>query len=136
MIKITKILILLPFLLCLSLFTIPTNAEAKEVTLEKPKLFIDESGKVDVKAENGTVKSKQKIVTEFIAKYRVVIAGISGIGTVSMILFFIIGFLKLGAAGSNPEARSRAIAGLISSGVGAAGLGAVALITGLFFNAV
>lgn len=131
-----KLVILIPFLLFLSLISIPNEVAASEVKLEQPKLYIDEDGKVDVKSKDGTVKSKSKLVTEFIKKYRVIVAGISGIGTVSMILFFIIGFMRLGATGDNPEGRSKAIIGLICSGIGAAGLGAVTLITGLFMNAV
>lgn len=74
--------------------------------------------------------------TKLISKYRFFIAGISGIGAVSMILFFIINFMKLGATSANPQERSRAIMGLVFSGIAAAGLGAVTFIVGIFFNAV
>lgn len=74
--------------------------------------------------------------TDLISKYRFFIAGISGIGTVSMILFFVINFTKLGATSGNPQARSSAISGLIFSGLAAAGLGAVTFIVGIFFNAI
>lgn len=74
--------------------------------------------------------------TKLIEKYRFFIAGISGIGAVSMILFFVINFVKLGATSSNPQERSRAIMGLVFSGLAAAGLGAVTFIVGIFFNAL
>lgn len=74
--------------------------------------------------------------TRLISKYRYFIAGISGIGTVSMILFFIINFVKLGAQSTNPQERSRAIMGLVFTGLAAAGLGAVTFIVGIFFNAL
>lgn len=74
--------------------------------------------------------------TKLISKYRFFIAGVSGIGAVSMILFFIINFVKLGATSSNPQERSRAIMGLVFSGLAAAGLGAVTFIVGIFFNAL
>lgn len=74
--------------------------------------------------------------TKLISKYRFFIAGVSGIGAVSMILFFIINFMKLGATSANPQERSRAIMGLVFSGLAAAGLGAVTFIVGIFFNAL
>lgn len=104
-------------------------------SLFRPKLKIDGKGKVDVYVD-GEIKSKGTLVTEFIDKYRVVIAGISGIGAISMILFFILGFIRLGATSANPEERSKTIMGLILSGIGAAGLGAVTFITGIFYNAL
>ena len=128
-------LILIPILLISPLFTTPIEVDATK-KLEKPNIVIDETGKVDVKEKNGTVKSKSRLVTDFIKKYRVVVAGISGIGTVSMILFFILGFMRLGATGDNPEARSKTIAGLVCSAIAAAGLGAVTFITGIFMNAL
>lgn len=111
-----------------------TLASGGEKVLERPGLSIDNKGKVSVKSENGTVESKTTLVNRFLKKYRVVIAGISGLASVSMILFFIIGFMRLGATSSNPEARSQTIRGLILTGIAAAGLGAVALITGIFYN--
>lgn len=69
--------------------------------------------------------------TKFINKYRNFIVGISGIGAVSMIMFFIFQFMKLGASAGNPQARSQALTGLIWSGIAAAGLGAVTIIVGL-----
>lgn len=60
--------------------------------------------------------------TTFINKYRNFIVGISGIGAVSMIMFFIFQFMKLGASAGNPQARSQALTGLIWSGIAAAGL--------------
>lgn len=74
--------------------------------------------------------------TKLISKYRFFIAGVSGIGAVSMILFFIINFMKLGGTSSNPQGRSSAIMGLVFSGLAAAGLGAVTFIVGIFFNAL
>ena len=61
--------------------------------------------------------------TNLIKKYRNFIVGIAGIGAVSMVLFFIMNFLKLGASSGNPSERSKILVGLIWSGVAAAGLG-------------
>ena len=87
---------------------------------------------------DGNKSDKDSLVTQAIDKYRYWIAGVSGIGAVSMILFFILNFMRLGGMGSaeRPEERNRAMIGLAVSGVAAAGLGAVAFITGIFFNAL
>jgi len=74
--------------------------------------------------------------TTFIQKYRNFIVGISGVGAVSMILFFIFQFMKLGANATNPSARSQILVGLVWSGVASAGLGAVAILVGFFYNAI
>lgn len=74
--------------------------------------------------------------TSFITKYRNFIVGISGIGAVSMILFFIMQLLKLGAASGNPQGRQQAITGLIWSGIAAALLGSVTIIVGFFYSAL
>lgn len=72
----------------------------------------------------------------FIDKYRFWISGIAGIAAVSMILFFILNFMKLGASAGNPSARSNAITGLVFTGIAAAGLGGVAIIVGFFYTAL
>ncbi|WCK56941.1 hypothetical protein PP175_27395 (plasmid) [Aneurinibacillus sp. Ricciae_BoGa-3] len=71
-----------------------------------------------------------------LSKYRNFIVGISGIGAVSMIAFFIVQFMKLGASAGNPQARSQALTGVLWTGLAAAGLGAVSIIVGFFYNSV
>lgn len=73
---------------------------------------------------------------DFIKKYRGFIVGISGMGAVSMIAFFIFNFLKLGAVATNPSERAKVLQGLIWSGLAAAGLGAVSIIVGFFYGAL
>lgn len=72
----------------------------------------------------------------FIGKYRNFITGIAGIGAVTMVVLFIVQFMKLGASAGNPQARSQALVGVLWTGIAAAGLGAVTLIVGFFYNAV
>lgn len=71
-----------------------------------------------------------------ITKYKGFITGIAAVGAVTMVVLFIMQFLKLGASAGNPQARSQALVGVLWTGIAAAGLGAVALITGIFYNAV
>lgn len=113
-----------------------SKGKKADKVMHQPKIHIDNKGKLSIVGPGGKVQKKESLVTQTITKYRVVIAGISGIGAVSMILFFILNFIKLGAMSSNPEGRSRAVMGLILSGVAAAGLGAVTFVVGIFFNAL
>lgn len=71
-----------------------------------------------------------------LSKYKNFITGIAAVGAVTMVVLFIIQFMKLGASAGNPQARSHAITGIIVTGIAAAGLGAAALITGIFYKAI
>lgn len=124
-------------LFLLSILTpLPTLAEGNTKVIEPPNLHIDGKGKISVADEEGNVESKESVVKRFLDRYRYVVAGISGVGTVSMILFFILGFIRLGSVTDNPEERSNTIRGLFLTGVATACLGAVTLITGIFYNAL
>lgn len=112
------------------------NDTQKNNVLKRPNLSIDNKGKVSIQNKKGKVSKKGKLFTQLIKKYRVIVAGISGIGALSMILFFILGFMRLGATSSNPEARHKTIVGLIATGIASAGLGAVTFIVGMFFNSL
>lgn len=94
-----------------------------------------------IKVEGGEVnidQIKPKGANEFfntsLEQYRKVIVFISGIGTLSMILFFILNFINLGKSRGNPQERQKAVTGLIIAGIATAGLGSVTLITSLFYN--
>lgn len=100
-------------------------------------IAIGDDGKMTVSGTSGMTNSGSSgsAWTEFIKKYRNFIVGVSGIGAVSMILFFIMNLLKLGASSANPAERSKVLGGLIWSGIAAAGLGSVAIIVGFFYSA-
>lgn len=136
--KKTAFSLLLSFLLLSTTMSISSPTYAHAGNLKQPNLSIDKKGKVSIVDEKTkNVKKKSTLVNELIKKYRVVIAGVSGIGAVSMILFFIINFMKLGALStSEPYIRRNAIIGLALSGIAAAGLGSVSIIVGLFFNSL
>lgn len=102
-----------------------------------PKVTIGQDGTMTIDGEfakptTGGESAWQKIIN----KYRGFIVGISGIAAITMVVIFIMQFLKLGASAGNPQARSAALTGVLWSGVAAAGLGAVSLIVGLFYNAI
>jgi hypothetical protein len=72
--------------------------------------------------------------TTVLEKYRGFIVGVSGIGAITMVVLFIMQFLKLGASAGNPQARSQALSGVLWTGIAAAGLGSVSLVVGLFYH--
>lgn len=69
-------------------------------------------------------------------KYRTVIVGVSGIGAITMLFYFIINFMKLGASAGNPSGRQQAITGILVTGIATALLGAVSIIAGFFYNSI
>lgn len=102
-----------------------TGADAIDVTVSK-------DGQINVK---NSAFDSGNAWTNFIRKYKNFIVGISGIGAVSMILFFIINLMKLGGSTGNPQARQQALTGVLWTGIATAGLGSVAIITGFFYGA-
>lgn len=99
--------------------------------------------KVDIGADGslnisggGFNKNKQEAWNDVIRQYKYVITGFAAMGAVSMIVFFIINFLKLGASVGNPQARAQALSGCLWTGIAATGLGAISLIVGFFYSAI
>ena len=90
-------------------------------------------------ANNGQVnktaaKDSDSAFGRILDKYKGVITFVSGIGAITMIGIFIFHFIKLGSTAANPAERSKCTTALIWSGLAAAGLGAVALIVGVFYG--
>lgn len=94
------------------------------------------NGKLDITGGGFEYEDSDSAWNGFISKYRGFIVGVSGLGAVSMIAFFIMNFLKLGAVSTNPSERAKVLQGLIWSGLAAAGLGAVSIIVGFFYGAL
>lgn len=86
----------------------------------------------NLKPQEGDDSVYDKALTEF----RTIVIFISGIGTVCMILFFILNFINLGKSQGNPQERQKAISGLIITGIATAGLGSVTLIASLFYGMI
>lgn len=97
------------------------------------KVNMGSDGSLDVMGI-GTGDSNQW--NNLFGKYRTVVVGVSGVGAITMIVFFIINFMKLGSSAGNPQARSQALTGVLWTGLAAAGLGAVSIIAGFFYNAL
>lgn len=98
-----------------------------------PEVKVTESG---VDFGNSTFGNSENAWNTLLSKYRNLIIGVSAVAAVTMVLIFMINFVRLGASSGNPNARSNALVGLLWSGISAVGLGAVALIVGIFYNAI
>ena len=124
-------------------FIQPTTVHADEAgkgtgNIGDMSVVISNDGKMTISGGSGitTASNSGSAWTNFIAKYRNFIVGISGIGAVTMVLFFIFQLLKLGGSADNPQARQNALSGLVWSGVAAAALGSVTVIVGFFYSAL
>lgn len=81
-----------------------------------------------------TYSNSDQVTTDSILeKYKGLLVFISGIGTITAAIFFVIYITKLGASAGNPMQRHHAVVGLIWSGVSIALLGSVAMWFGYFF---
>ena len=94
---------------------------------------IDDDGGLVVDGINGDDKSAWN---QLFSRIKGIIVGITGVGTLVMIVLFIIQFMKLGASAGNPQARSQALTGVLWTGIAAALLGSVTIIVGFFYNAI
>lgn len=83
---------------------------------------------------DGFGKTQESAWNTLFDKYQTVITGISGIGTLAMVMFFIWNAVLLGKASSDPGARQKAVTGLIWSGAAAMVLGSATLFVGVFYG--
>ena len=101
-------------------------------------------GDIDVSmGDDGTVSvtgfedgGSESTWNKIFQKYKVVIAGISGVCTLTFIVIFMVNISKLGMSADNPTARSKAIGGLLVTGIAVALFGSVTVICGLFWNSL
>ena len=118
--------------------TTTTTTTEEKITNDPNQVDVtfDSEGNLTVSGGGFDDAGSSKAWEDFIKKYRNFITGIAGIGAVTMVVLFIVQFMKLGASAGNPQARSQALVGVLWTGIAAAGLGAVTLIVGFFYNAV
>lgn len=72
--------------------------------------------------------------TTVMTQYRRIAVAITGILTITMLIFMLIQFTKLGASGDNEMARKKAIMGILTTGIATALLGGATIIIGFFWN--
>ena len=90
-------------------------------------------GKLEI---DGITSDDTSAWNQLFSRFKGVIVGITGVGTLVMIVLFIVQFMKLGASAGNPQARSQALTGVLWTGIAAALLGSVTIIVGFFYNAI
>lgn len=99
-----------------------------------------EMGDVDINIVDGMVKVTGLIDDDtagwnvIYQKYKTVINGFLGLCVLSCVLVFIVSSIKLGSTAGNPAERKKVMTAMLLSGIGTAGLGAVLLLFGFFFN--
>ena len=103
----------------------PTTGDVGVVMGDDGKLHID-----------GISSDDQSSWNQLFSRFKGIIVALTGVGTLVMIVLFIIQFMKLGASAGNPQARSQALTGVLWTGVAAALLGSVTIIVGFFYNAI
>ena len=103
----------------------PTTGEVGVQMGEDGKLVID-----------GISSDDQSSWNQLFSRFKGIIVALTGVGTLVMIVLFIIQFMKLGSSAGNPQARSQALTGVLWTGVAAALLGSVTIIVGFFYNAI
>jgi len=67
-------------------------------------------------------------------QYRTIAVAITGILTITMLIFMFIQFTKLGASGDNEMARKKAIMGILTTGIATALFGGATIVIGFFWN--
>lgn len=118
------------------LYTLIMHFSEIQQSISNVNVTVSSDGKLSVDGGGMNYANSGDAMTSFLAKYKTLVVGISGIGAVSMIAFFIFNFLKLGATATNPSERTKVLTGLVWSALAAAGLGAVSIIVGFFYNSL
>lgn len=126
--------ILMVLSLVLSANPISSMAYSPRADIGDVNVEIDSDGKLSVTGGGMDTTDSSSAINGIIKKYRTVVVAVSGIGAISMILFAIVLFMKLGKCGDNPQEKSKVVSGLITAGIAAAGLGSVSVIVGFFYN--
>lgn len=98
----------------------------------------------DLVGDDGGINSSSDVAqqntdgsfTTIITKYKAIAVAIMGILTITMFIFMLIQFTKLGAAGDNEMARKKAIMGILTTGIATALLGGATIIVGFFWGAL
>ena len=81
---------------------------------------------------NGSASSVS--MQNVVIKYRNIALAITSFLTITMLIFMLLQFTKLGAAGDNEMQRKKAIMGILTTGIATALLGGATIVVGFFWN--
>ena len=129
--KIVITLILLIITILITIQTLPSFADDTILINGIGDVSIGEGNRIENIEVNG-----KNVWMELFSKYRELILGFSGVATLTMVLFFIVYFVKLGRTGDNPDARSSALSGLLWTGLATTGLGSITVLVAFFYNSL
>lgn len=108
-------------------------ADEERVDLSSAKMSDD--GTLEIAGASGdSTKDTVSVFNTILSKGRVIISGVTGIGALIMVGFFLWFTVRLSKSGDNPSERSKCINGLIFFFIGAALFGSASLFSGLFYN--
>lgn len=122
--------------LCFSTFSVAYAAPEDKATSATTSVFddyvqVDKGGKVTV-ADGSDGEALR--LGGVVGKYKSVAVVITSILTITMFIFMLVQFTKLGASGDNDSARKKAIAGILTTGIATALFGGASIIIGFFWN--
>jgi len=95
--------------------------------------IVDENGNIKLN-DNASEEEQKQTLAKVVGQYRTIASVITGILAVTMFIFMLVQFTKLGAAGDNEQGRKRAIAGILTTGIATALLGGASVVIGFFWN--
>jgi len=97
----------------------------------------------DIVGNDGNINSSSEVATQssdsfatVITKYKSIATAVMGILTITMLIFMLIQFTKLGASGDNEMGRKKAIMGILTTGIATALLGGATIVVGFFWGAL
>ena len=115
-----------------NVYSLLTNTIPADFGLWNTDIVVKEGRVVVTGVDNDDVRAWNRVFS----KYKGFIVGCSGLGAITCMLAFVMFFIKMGANSMNPGERSKTLTMLLFTGAGAAGLGAVTLIFGFFWNII
>jgi hypothetical protein len=86
--------------------------------------------------EASAKQTLESAFSDFLAEWRVALAGVSGFGALTSILVFIWHFIVMAHVPAHPKARREALLNMVWSGVCTALLGSLTLILTLFYSII
>ena len=79
-------------------------------------------------------KDWKTVANMFLYEYKGLVVGILGIAALTALLMFIKNFVGLSFSGDNPSARKQKMISILFCGIATAGLGALTIVMGFFWN--
>lgn len=109
------------------------TTESDDGSINNLEVTMGEDGTIKTNFDNN--KTKSDTWSRIFNEYKVIIVGVSGVLTLTFVLFFLKNIAGVAANAENPVKRKDAITACIWTGIAAAFCGSILTVTGLFWNA-